>query len=210
MKTFNELRKINVNEHTEKKEGLTYLSWAWAWDVFKQHCPDATYEIAKTPQGLPYFESEAGVMVYTKVTANGETHEMWLPVMDGKNKAMTAKPYSYTVRDWKTKQQVEKTVDAFSMFDVNKTLMRCLVKNLAMFGLGLYIYSGEDLPSEGEPDPIELGPIIAFIAEAHNLDDLRIKYVGAVKTVKNDQEALKQLEAVKDKRKAELMAQEAA
>lgn len=204
MKTFNDLRTINVNEHTEKKEGLTYLSWAWAWDVFKQHCPDATYEIGKSANGLPYFESEAGAMVYTKVTSNGETHEMWLPVMDGKNKAMKSVPYTYSVRDWKTKQQVEKTVEAFTMFDVNKTLMRCLVKNLAMFGLGLYIYSGEDLPSEGEPEPVDIEALIKPIKDADSLDSLKKSYIAAVKTAKNDQGVLKALEQAKDARKNEL------
>ena len=71
---------------------------------------------------------------------------MWLPVMDNKNKAMKLSPYNYQVWDSYKKQYVEKSVAAATMFDVNKTIMRCLVKNLAMFGLGLYIYAGEDLP----------------------------------------------------------------
>jgi hypothetical protein len=203
MKTFNELRTINVNEHTEKKDGLTYLSWAWAWDTFKQNCPDATYEILKDSRGLPYFESAAGAMVFTKVTANGQTHEMWLPVMDGKNKAMKADPYLYTVKDWKTKQQVEKTVDAYSMFDINKTLMRCLVKNLAMFGLALYIYSGEDLP-EVEPEPIDTEPMLNAIAQAASLDDLKNIYFGVVKMAKGNQDVMRQLETAKDARKMQL------
>jgi DNA-directed RNA polymerase subunit RPC12/RpoP len=81
-------------------------------------------------------------MVYTSVTAGGLTYEMWLPVMDGANKTMKALPYKYTT------YRGEKTVEAMTMFDVNKTVMRCLVKNLAMFGLGLYIYAGEDLPQD--------------------------------------------------------------
>jgi hypothetical protein len=105
---------------------------------------------------LPFFESPAGVMVFTKVTANGLTYEMFLPVMDGANKAMKREGYSY-----KTKFG-PKEVEPFSMFDVNKALMRCLVKNLAMFGLGLYIYSGEDLPSE----PIE-------VADPRTLDHIK-------------------------------------
>jgi len=201
MKNFNDLRLINVNEHAEKKDGLTYLSWAWAWDVFKQHCPEAQYEVIKSVAGLPYFESAAGAMVYTKVTAMGQTHEMWLPVMDGKNKAMKSAPYTYTVRDYKTKQMVEKTVEAYTMFDVNKTLMRCLVKNLAMFGLGLYIYAGEDLPTEGEPEPIDLVPLLAKIDQALTLDELRMVYVAAVKEVRGDQPSVRALESAKDERK---------
>lgn len=138
---FQELFEKNVNDKTEARNGLTYLSWSWAWAEFKKFYPNAHYEVAKTAQGLPYFESDAGAMVYTVVTAGGCTHEMWLPVMDGANKAMKKEGYTY-----KTKFG-EKSVEAFSMFDINKTIMRCLTKNLAMFGLGLYIYSGDDLPT---------------------------------------------------------------
>ncbi len=143
---FLELNKINVNDKTEKKNGLTYLSWAWAWGEFKKIVPDAIYEIKKfkndmTGQVLPYiYDENLGYMVFTSVTANDLTHEMWLPVMDGANKSMLSSPYTY-----KTKYG-EKTVEAATMFDINKTIMRCLTKNLAMFGLGLYIYAGEDLP----------------------------------------------------------------
>jgi hypothetical protein len=191
MATFNDLRKINVNEHTERKDGLTYLSWAWAWDTFKQHYPDATYRIEKTHNGLPYFESSAGAMVYTEVTAEGVTHEMWLPVMDGKNKAMKAEPYTYMTRAG------EKTVEAYTMFDVNKTLMRCLVKNLAMFGLALYIYAGEDLP-DVEPEPIDLEPLIKAMHDATTEAELKTAYVAAIRAVGGNQDAMKTLESCKD------------
>ena len=82
-------------------------------------------------------------MVVTNVTAEGLTYEMWLPVMDNNNRAMKAEPYTIT-----TSKGKEINVAAASMFDVNKTIMRCLVKNLAMFGLGLYIYAGEDIPND--------------------------------------------------------------
>ena len=94
----------------------------------------------------PYFYDEnLGYMVMTSVTIDGQTLDMWLPVMDGANQAMKKDSYEYSTR------YGVKTVDAATMFDVNKTLMRCLVKNLAMFGLGLYIYAGEDLPEDNEP-----------------------------------------------------------
>jgi hypothetical protein len=142
MKTFEKLSVINVNDKVEKKSGLTYLSWAWAWSETKKICPDATYQIKGDPTTeKPYFYDEnLGYMVMTEVTIEGETLEMWLPVMDGANKAMKATAYSYTTR------YGEKSVEAATMFDINKTLMRCLVKNLAMFGMGIYIYAGEDLP----------------------------------------------------------------
>lgn len=148
---FIDLNSVNVNEHVEQKNTgkatLSYLSWAWAWAEVKKRYPDAHYEILKTPQGLPYFDDpRCGIMVYTTVTIDGITHEMWLPVMDGANNAMRFEPYSI-----KTKFG-DKPVAAATMFDVNKTIMRCLTKNLAMFGLGLYIYAGEDLPEETEDE----------------------------------------------------------
>lgn len=135
---FKALNALDVNDKTEKKNGLTYLSWAWAWAEFKKKCPDATYEIVKFgEEGRPYFcDERTGYMVYTRVTAEGITYEMWLPVMDYKNKAMQ--------------------VGQCTMFDINKAIMRCLTKNLAMFGLGLYIYAGEDLPEA----PIGEAPVL--------------------------------------------------
>jgi hypothetical protein len=149
-KLFNELFSINVNGHTEVRNNgqtkLTYLSWSWAWAEFKKRCPNAKYEI-KTFNGLPYvFDEKTGYMVFTSVTVDDVTHDMWLPVMDSNNKAMKDKPYEYTTKLGK------KTVAPATMFDVNKTIMRCLVKNLAMFGLGLYIYSGEDLPEQEQKE----------------------------------------------------------
>lgn len=159
MKHFETLNAINVNDKTEKKEvqkgtKLTYLSWAWAWAEVKKVYPDATYTIYKNENGLPYvFDENTGYMVYTTVTIEDITHEMWLPVMDGKNKAMKSKPYKYTTR------YGEQTVEQATMFDVNKTIMRCLTKNLAMFGLGLYIYAGEDLPEVEEEKKEKENPV---------------------------------------------------
>lgn len=132
---FERLSAINVNEHVEKKKDLTYLSWAWAWAVTKRECPDATYKILPTD-----YDEVLGFMVNTEVTIEGETLGMWLPVMDGANKSMLKTSYTYSTK------YGDKTVESATTFDINKTLMRCLVKNLAMFGLGIYIYAGEDLP----------------------------------------------------------------
>lgn len=152
--TFDVLSAVNVNDKVEKKSNLTYLSWAWAWAEVKKACPDASYSVIEDPNThKPYFYDEnLGYMVMTEVTIEGETLEMWLPVMDGANKAMMATPSTYQTR------YGEKTVEAATMFDINKTLMRCLVKNLAMFGLGLYIYAGEDLP---EADTTPATPVQA-------------------------------------------------
>jgi len=162
---FERLSAINVNDHVEKKDNLTYLSWAWAWSKTKTECPDATYKI---------------------LTIEGETLEMWLPVMDGKNKSMKKTAYSYSTR------YGDKTVEAATTFDINKTIMRCLVKNLAMFGLGIYIYAGEDLP-EGETASTKVeAPKLSAPAVGDALPDLKkgtsnwdavVKYVTSNKAL---------------------------
>ena len=148
MNKFLELLKLNVNDKTEKRSNgsteLTYLSWSYAVAEFTKAYPDFKYEI-KMFNGLPYtYDEKTGYMVFTSITADNQTKDMWLPVMDSNNKAMKDKAYEYTTKYGK------KTVAPATMFDINKTIMRCLVKNMAMFGLGLYIYAGEDLP-EQEP-----------------------------------------------------------
>lgn len=122
---FKKVVEIDVSKIVEKKNGLNYLSWAMAWKEFCKVYPKATYQIVKNENGVPLFGDEKiGYMVYTKVTVEDLTHEMWLPVMDLRNKTMLNP----------------------TMFDINKTVMRCLAKNLAMFGLGLNVYTGEDYP----------------------------------------------------------------
>ena len=163
---FVKLFAIDFKDHLEvKKSGnteLKYVSWAYAWAEVKKLYPAASYEVKKF-NGLPYvYDPITGFMVYTSVTIEGVSHEMWLPVLDGANKAMKATPYTYTTPKWDYNPQTrrrekigmeERTVEAASMFDVNKAIMRCLVKNLAMFGLGLYVYAGEDLPEDAAPQP---------------------------------------------------------
>ncbi len=134
MGKFEEIYAINVNDKTEKKGNLTYLSWAYAWAEFKKVYPDATYSVNTFDGAFCSGNEQMGYMVQTQVTAGDKTYEMWLPVMDNKNNAVLAP----------------------KMTDVNKTIMRCLTKNLAMFGLGLYIYAGEDLP---ETSPKDFAPI---------------------------------------------------
>lgn len=154
LKYYEVLSKINVNDKTEKKKTgsteLTYLSWAFAVDEVTKLYPDFDYEV-KWFEGKPYlYDENLGYMVFTSVTIEGKTKSMWLPVMDGANNAMFAEPYTYQVKDYKTGKMYDKQVAAADMFDINKTIMRCLVKNLGMFGLGLYIYAGEDLPTGEE------------------------------------------------------------
>lgn len=139
---YKTLRELNVTGHVEQKNGLNYLSWAWAWDEVMKVYPNATYEIERFDNKPYLYDEKTGYMVFTKVKIENMEREMWLPVMDSNNKAMLDHDYTY-----KTKYG-EKKVEKATMFDINKTIMRCLVKNLAMFGLGLALYSGEDLPEE--------------------------------------------------------------
>ena len=138
---FQKIYEIDVNHKTKEKSGLKYLSWAWAWAEFKKINSEATYSV-DLYDGKPYLGDDAlGYMVSTTVTVGELTIPMHLPVLDGANKAQKAVDYNY-----KTKY-AEKECKAASMFDINTAIMRCLTKNLAMFGLGLYIYAGEDIPS---------------------------------------------------------------
>lgn len=187
---FETLNAVNVNGHTEKKktgkDELTYLSWPWAWAEVKSRYPQAHYTIWKDANGRPYtYDPLTGYMVYTEITIDSESHSMWLPVMDGANNAMKSEPYDYKVKNpnfkfakWdasrggyfdkygnQQEEYITKHVEAATMFDVNKAIMRCLVKNLAMFGLGLYIYAGEDLP-DGETAPKTFAPDVPEAKEA--------------------------------------------
>ena len=125
---FDVLNAINVNEHTEKKNNLTYLSWAWAWAEVKKHYPDAYYTIYENRDGLNYHTDGRTCWVKTGVTINGLEHIEYLPVMDFRNASI-----SY---------------DKVTSFDVNKAIQRSLTKAVARHGLGLYIYAGEDLPED--------------------------------------------------------------
>jgi hypothetical protein len=130
--TFAVLNKIDCNEHTEKKNGLTYLSWAWAWQIIKSNFPEAFYTIYENECGIPYFTDGKTCWVKTGVTIQGLEHIEYLPIMNFSNKSIPL-------------EQVTST-------DMNKAIQRSLTKACARHGLGLYIYAGEDIP-EGVEQP---------------------------------------------------------
>lgn len=138
------LLKTNVNEHTEKKNGLTYLSWAWAWAKVMEVDPAATYEVKMFPHidnpnlHLPFQDLGGSCMVWVTVTIFGKALCVQLPVIDYRNKCISTP----------------------NAFDINTSIMRCLTKGIAMHGLGLYIYAGEDLPDEGDVRKKGSGPVI--------------------------------------------------
>jgi hypothetical protein len=128
MSVFKTLNDINVNGHTEKKNGLTYLAWAWAWGEVKKAFPEAFYTIYENADGWNYFTDGRTGWVKTGVTIEGIEHIEYLPIMDFKNKSIP--------------------LENITSFDVNKAIQRSLTKACARHGLGLYIYAGEDLPEE--------------------------------------------------------------
>ena len=134
---FETMNAVNVNGHVEKKNGLSYLSWAWAWAEVKKAYPTATYTVYENKDGMLYHTDGSTAWVKTGVTIEGLEHIEYLPVMDMRNKSIP--------------------VDKITSFDVNKAVQRSLTKACARHGLGLYIYAGEDLP-EGETAPKTFAP----------------------------------------------------
>jgi hypothetical protein len=134
-----DLLKLNVNEHVEKKQNLSYLSWAWAWAEALKADPAATFEVKTfrqavkdTYQEFPYMDVNGTAMVWVTVTMFGKPMTCFLPVMNHRNQPIQ-NPDS---------------------FQVNTAIMRCMTKGLALHGLGLYIYAGEDLPEDAPAEPV--------------------------------------------------------
>ena len=181
---FAVLNAINVNEHTEKKNGLTYLSWAWAWQEVKKHYPDATYTIYENRDGMNYHTDGRTCWVKTGVTINGIEHIEYLPVMDYRNASI---PF-----------------DKVTSFDVNKAIQRSLTKAVARHGLGLYIYAGEDLPEDAKGKANAVGDklegVINQVNKAASEDELKRIYFEHEKEYKNESRFISAVNA----RKAEL------
>lgn len=150
---FDTLSSINVNDKTEKKNNLTYLSWAWAWAEVKKQYPEVQRKVYETDNGCNYFSDGRSSWVKVGVTIQGIEHIDYLPIMDFRNKSIVA--------------------DQVTSFDVNKAIQRSSTKALALHGLGLYIYAGEDLP-EGYEAPAPSKP---------KLDTARLN--GALESIKN-------------------------
>ena len=133
----------NVNDHVEKKNGLSYLSWAWAWAEALKADANATFKVEMF-DGKCFMEINGTAMVFVTVTMFKKPMTCQLPVMDSSNKAIPLKGYT-AVSKYGKEYRVE--CDAFA---VNTAIMRCMTKALALHGLGMYLYSGEDLPEEGK------------------------------------------------------------
>lgn len=170
---FETLNQINVNDKTEQKNGLTYLSWAYAWAEVKKRFPTATYEIYENSEGWNYHTDGRTCWVKTGVTIEGVEHIEELPVMDYRNKSIP--------------------LDSVTSYDVNKAIQRSLTKACARHGLGLYIYAGEDLPeSERETQDVADKPVCAAMKtpeERAKKTEVRVAESSRKLTIKSYQEA---------------------
>ena len=175
MSKYSELRKIDVSSKIEKKNGLSYLSWAWACDQLLQQDPMATWSY-----GEPVKFGET-LMVFCTVNAFGKSMTAQLPVMDYRNKAIP-------------------NPDAFA---VNTAMQRCLAKAIALHGIGLYIYAGEDLPQD-EPEPVDATALVEAIGLCTDMEQLKTAFAQAYKVASKDKEALKLINDAKELKKKEL------
>lgn len=173
MSKYLELRNVDVSDKVEKKNGLSYLSWAWAVDTLLQRDPQATWTY-----GQPVMFGET-VMVFCTVNAFGKSMTAQLPVMDYRNKAIP-------------------NPDAFA---VNTAMQRCLAKAIALHGLGLSLYVGEDL---WDDVPVDTTDLLDKILQSKDLVELKVNFAQAYKDVQKDKEALKKVNEAKETRKAQL------
>ena len=190
--------KTNVNEHTEKKNGLTYLSWAWAWAEALKADPEATYKIEMFGDKC-YMDINGTAMVFVTVTLFGKPMMCQLPVMDSYNKSITVEGVTATNKYGK---EVTTKLDSFN---VNTAIMRCMTKALSLHGLGLYIYAGEDLPEgesdEGTPDEGKMLDYIAAIEATTTLDELKNIYIEAFAATDGNKAWQTKMIAAKDAKK---------
>jgi hypothetical protein len=179
------LLKTNVNDHTEKKANLTYLSWAWAWAEAIKADPKATFKVEMFGDKC-FMDINGTAMVWVTVTIFDKPMTCQLPVMDHRNKAI-------------------QNPDAFQ---VNTSIMRCMTKALSLHGLGLYIYAGEDLPQGEEPqstiEPDTMTDLFAAIDNATTQDELKLAYKIAYSACDGDKAWQIKVIAAKDKAKAKL------
>ena len=192
--------KTNVNEHTEKKNNLTYLSWAWAWAEALKADPEAIYKIEMFGDKC-FMDINGTAMVFVTVTLFGKPMMCQLPVMDSYNKSITIEGVTTTNKYGK---EITTKLDSFN---VNTAIMRCMTKALALHGLGMYIYSGEDLPlgenesDEGTPDEGKMLDYIAAIEATTTVDELKNIYIEAFAATDGNKSWQTKMIAAKDAKK---------
>ena len=196
-----ELLKLNVNEHIEKKVNLSYLSWAWAWAEALKADPQASFTVQMFGDKC-YMEINGTAMVWVTATMFGKPMVCQLPVMDNTNKPITIEGTT-TVN--KYGKEITTKLDSFN---VNTAIMRCMTKALSLHGLGLYIYAGDDLPQGDEPestiDPNSMTDLFLAIHNAKTQDELKLAYKVAYAACDGDKAWQIKVIAAKDEAKAKL------
>jgi hypothetical protein len=196
-----ELLKLNVNEHTEKKANLTYLSWAWAWAEALKADPQASFTVQMFGDKC-YMEINGTAMVWVTATMFGKSMVCQLPVMDNTNKPITIEGTT-TVN--KYGKEITTKLDSFN---VNTAIMRCMTKALSLHGLGLYIYAGDDLPQGDEPestiDPNSMTDLFLAIHNAKTQDELKLAYKVAYAACDGDKAWQIKVISAKDEAKGKL------
>jgi len=196
-KPYEVLSQINLNDKVKIKPNASkakYITWADAWAEVKKHYPSASWEVVNYWSGndkgvnTPYLSTPLGIMVSTKVTIEGETQTMQLPVLDGGNNALKEIPYTIETK------YGSKSIKSATMFDVNTSIMRCLVKNLSLFGLGLYIYTDDTMPESNEKPPAK-NQVREVITIDHELYPQVKAYVQRHANKKDWQLIMKQLKS---------------
>jgi hypothetical protein len=177
---WDRLSTIDVSEHVKKKNKMSYLSWPWAWATLMDHYPESTYEFKipgsgySSPDGVGY-HNDGSASVYCSITIHGLTRDMFLPVMTGFTNSPVEHPTSRDIGDAK---------------------MRCLVKCLGMFGLGHYLYAGEDLPRDAEPKAT--GKVLPKVADASKEADVDAKLSASALTLTTFIEDETDLDSLRD------------
>ena len=194
---FEQLNNINVQDKIEKKGNLSYLSWAFAWEQLKIKHPKAQYKIYEREDGIIYWTDGKTAWVKVSVTVDDMEHIEYLPIMDYKNKSIP--------------------VDQVSSFNVNTSIQRALTKAIARHGLGLYIYAGEDIPSQEKDDLLEeekkslydeckdlKESIIGELEMAIDLNNLKLIWEENAKELKILKSRMPKMHEAVEKRKDEL------
>jgi hypothetical protein len=194
---FEVLSQVNLNDKVKVKPNASkakYITWSDAWAEVKKHYPNANWEVqtywSVNESGVhkPYLSTSLGIMVGTKVTIDGLTHTMQLPVLDSGNNALKEQPYTISTK------YGSKSIKAATMFDINTSIMRCLVKNLSLFGLGLYIYTDDTMPESNEVAPAK-NQVRSVITTDHELFPQVKQYVITNAKKKDWQLIMKQLKS---------------
>ena len=185
---FAKLNAIDVSDKEEKKNGLSYLPWAYAWGELKKAHPSANYKVYETESGCIYWNDGKTAWVKTGVTVEEIEHIEYLPVMDFRNKSIP--------------------VNAITSFDVNKTIQRSLTKAVARHGVGLYIYAGEDLPEADEEvhkkpfDPTNVKDVVDRVINPHVAEEMEIQNTNSFNRIScaiYNAKSVEELEGLREK-----------